>query len=141
MKYFFYFFIYFSLTACNSLADGSEEAEQVISFSINSATVSVHPHNFEASQTCPKVYLLDANDRTLDRTSLCQVDIDGYPPFEAHSDFAFIQFENYRIDEQALIYDVDLALIRGGAFLVRCRLPIQESTLGTPACQKLDDEP
>jgi len=58
----------------------------------------------------------------------------SYPTFDAREDFAFISFENYRIDGDSLLYSIDLSIRQGGALTAECRLPVADGQLGSPRC-------
>lgn len=110
--------------------------EGTFSFSLNGSTVIVEHANMELSDECPKVLLLSGEGAIIDQLPLCEVDIEGYRSFDARKDFAFISFEDYRMEAESLRYSVDLAILQGSAFIAECDLAITAEKLGKPKCKK-----
>lgn len=120
-----------------SLSNGGESAAaETFTFSLNGLTVSVKHANMEVSDECPEVRLLNGEGTIIDQEPLCKVEIEGYRSFDAREDFAFISFENYRMEDDSLLYSVDLALLQGSAFIAECDLAISGGQLGSPQCRK-----
>lgn len=134
------------LTGCNSSSAESSQgasdsipsdsSEEDIKFSLNGLTVRVEHTNMEISDECPRVKLANAQGSIIDQQPLCQVDVEGYRSFDAREDFAFISFEEYRVEDHFLVYDVDLALKQGSAFVAECRAEIENQRIRQPECQK-----
>jgi hypothetical protein len=120
----------------------NENAEaEVVRLPINESVVLVKHADMEVSEVCPEVLMRNAGGAITDRVSLCEVNVNGYRVFDARKDFAFIQFKNYRRNEagDALLYSLDLALLRGDSFVAECRLAIVGEELGAPRCERGDE--
>lgn len=139
-------FLVSALLGCNSPSadqpqgsssdDSKPSATETFTFSLDDLTVSVEHWNMEVSDECPKLLLLNKEGTLIDQQTLCEINIEGYRSFDAREDFAFIDFDNYRIDNASLRYNIDLALLQGSAFIAECNLPIVEEKLGSPECKR-----
>ncbi len=121
----------------SSSNDSEPTATETFTFSLDDLTVSVEHTNMEVSDECPKVLLLSGQGTIIDQQPLCKVDIEGYRSFDAREDFAFISFQNYRMDSNSLLYSIDLALLQGSAFIAECDLAVTAEQLSGPKCKKL----
>jgi len=141
-----FLFLATALLGCNSSTDAQTQtpadnesapsADEALTLSVKDLIVTVDHKNMEISDECPRVTLSDGQNETIDQKTLCEVNIEGYPTFDAREDFAFISFENYRVDGDSLLYNIDLAIRQGASFIAECRLPVADGQLGSPKCRK-----
>lgn len=105
-------------------------------FSDKNISLKVLHQDMEVSEACPKVTLSYRNAQAHSEMSLCEVNVSGYPnAFDARTDFSFIEFSEYAINNTTFTYTIDGSLSRGSAFIVTCSINIVEQSLTPSWCE------
>ena len=142
-RLYFLLFVFF-LPSCGivhntaeSIADDSNN--DILFFEINEYIVQLLQNVMEGEARCPRLELLSKDKKqVLDSLDLCLVKISGYRDFDVTKDFSFIDFIDFQLKNGRIYYDIDLAILRGSAFLVNCDIRIQEQRLIQGDCKKID---
>lgn len=135
---FTYFFLSASCGFTNEKSIASPE-KGVLVFDSEEITFTVYVKDVEQDGVCPivEVSTKDSSQQA-QSVSLCEVDIPGYRAFHVLEDFAFIEFDNYRLSAQdTLSYDIDLAILQGSSFEVTCGVSVIKREILVNQCVKL----
>lgn len=114
------------------------ENEQPLVFKTGNVLTQIIDRNIEVDEKCPSIVLLRSdNHEIVSSADLCQINIPGYRQFHALKDFAYIEYDNYRLQKPStILYDVDLALLKGSAFVITCQVRIINQSILPDGCQK-----
>lgn len=143
MKLLYALIIVLSLPTCglsNENTQSELNREQGIVFRIGKTLVKVTHRDVEEDEQCPVIDILsDDRLKNLVFQKLCEIKIPGYRQFHALKDFAFIEYSNYRLQSSStILYDIDLAILKGSAFEVTCRAEVKNKTISIGECFKIE---
>lgn len=143
MKIFYALALVLSLPTCgptNEKTQSKQDGEQGVVFSIGKTVAKVTHRDIERAEQCPVIDLF-SNDKhkKLSSKELCEIKIPGYRQFHALKDFAFIEYSNYRLkNPSTILYDIDLAILKGSAFEVTCRTEVKNKVISIGECFKIE---
>ncbi len=144
MKKLFFLLSIFLIHACGLTQDlqkgDTTDDNKVQIFSIDNLIVKVFHRNIESEGKCPSISLLSKDQKNpLASSDLCQIKIPGYRVFHALKDLAYIDFSNYRFQEPStIIYDVDMAILKGRDFEVTCDVMISNQRISQGECHEIE---
>lgn len=143
MKKLYIMMVMFAAPACG-LSDNTllneKGHQQTQIFEIGNILAKVVNRNIEVEDKCPSIIFFKRDSREIiSTTDLCLINIPGYREFHALKDFAFIEYNNYRLQTPStILYDIDLAILKGSAFEVTCRIQINNHSIFPAYCQKIE---
>jgi hypothetical protein len=143
MRKLYFLLTLFLIPACGITQDlpkNDATDNQISIFTIGDILAKVSHRDIESEGECPSVSLLTKDQKkTLDSHDLCKIKIPGYREFHALKDFAFIEYSNYRLQKPStILYDVDLAILRGSEFEVTCKVTINNQKISQGECLKIE---
>ena len=141
MRFLVLFMVFAFFPACgvtDTAKINATESKNLRTVSVGKTEVTIEHFSVESDQQCPNISLINKRgDEVIDRQSLCHIHIEGYRAFHALKDFSFIEFQNYRATDGATFaYDLDIAILRGSAFIAECTAKITTESIELTGCNK-----
>ncbi len=121
--------------------NGRSTSGDLITLSDKNNSIQVSHQDMEVSKSCPSISLVKEtlnNHASYVTSNLCKIQLKGYPEFDARKDFSYIDFMNYRFNNNIFTYDIDASLLTGNYFIARCSIAIKQSQLSEPVCVKIE---